>query len=189
MRDHQHFSLGNTYCSLTRERDGVLTIAHMAESQYSGHPCYQTFELESYIGVSIVVQGERYGTLDFSSPDKHAARYFDQAQIEFVEKLGQWVTSMLHRWHLDQSLASQQQLSRIIASAQAQFIEKTDRQEAFGGLLSDILALTDSEYGFIDEVCHTPDGDPCLRMNAITDKAGASSAVRVARQRSIKRRN
>ncbi|MFO8023564.1 PAS domain S-box protein [Thiohalophilus sp.] len=171
LHDHQHFPLGETYCSLALEHDTVLSIAHMAQSQYSGHPCYQSFGLESYVGVSIVVQGERYGTLNFSSPDEHAARYFDQAEIEFVELLGQWVSSTLQRWQLDQNLKSQQQLSRIIAAAQAQFIEKTDRREAFDGLLSDILSLTDSEYGFIGEVLHTSEGTPYLKTYAITNIA------------------
>lgn len=169
--DYQHFSLGDTYCSLTLERNEVLSIAHMAESPYSGHPCYQAFGLESYIGVSILVAGERYGTLNFSSPDVHDTRHFDQAEIEFVKLLGQWVSSTLQRWQLDQSLKSQQQLSRVIATAQAQFIEKTDRREAFDGLLSDILSLTDSEYGFIGEVLYTTGDEPYLKSYAISNIA------------------
>lgn len=71
----------------------------------------------------------------------------------------------------ESSLRQQQQLNEAIARAQSQFIRETNRRKAFDGLLTDILTLTDSEYGFIGEVLRTPQGDPYLKTYAITNIA------------------
>jgi PAS domain S-box-containing protein len=68
-------------------------------------------------------------------------------------------------------LRRQQQLSDVIARAQAEFIRETDRRKAFDGLLTDMLTLTGSEYGFIGEVLRTPAGAPYLKTYAITNIA------------------
>ena len=68
-------------------------------------------------------------------------------------------------------LASSRRMTEVIANAQSQFIREQDRRRAFDGLLSDILALTDSEYGFIGEVLYQPDGKPYLKTYAITNIA------------------
>jgi PAS domain S-box-containing protein len=70
-----------------------------------------------------------------------------------------------------QALEQAQQINKIIARAQSLFIRETERRIAFDGLLTDILALTGSEYGFIAEVLRTPAGDPYLKSYAITNIA------------------
>ncbi|MBS7691188.1 GAF domain-containing protein [Pseudomonas lalucatii] len=67
LQDGQSFVLGDTYCSLTLQSDEVLAIEHMAQSPHAGHPCYQQFALETYIGIAIWVGGRRFGTLNFSA--------------------------------------------------------------------------------------------------------------------------
>ena len=99
LADGQHFELGQTYCQLTLQSDDVLAIAVMQESSYASHPCYEAFKLESYIGVPIVVDGQRYGTLNFSSPDPRASRSFSEADVDFVRLLGRWVATTLRQWH------------------------------------------------------------------------------------------
>ena len=68
-------------------------------------------------------------------------------------------------------LARQQQLVEVVARAQSEFIRETDRRKAFDGLLSGVLDLTDSEYGFIGEVLYTSEGEPYLKTYAITNIA------------------
>ncbi|MEE4639621.1 MAG: GAF domain-containing protein, partial [Wenzhouxiangella sp.] len=66
-------------------------------------------------------------------------------------------------------LLQQQQLAEIITRVQAQFILESDRHKALDGLLDDLLAITESEYGFIAEVLHRADGKPYLKMFSITN--------------------
>ena len=69
------------------------------------------------------------------------------------------------------TLQQQQQINELIARAQSQFIRETHRRKAFDGLLSDMLSLTESEYGFIGEVLHTTKGKPYLKTYAISNIA------------------
>ena len=73
----------------------------------------------------------------------------------------------------EQSLALQsaQRLGEVVARAQLSFIQEPDRKKAFETLLTDILSLTLSDYGFVGEVLHQPDGQPYLRTHAITNIA------------------
>jgi PAS domain S-box-containing protein len=63
------------------------------------------------------------------------------------------------------------ELLQAIGRAQSQFIGNVSLEPLFGRLLSDLLSLTDSEYGFIGEILHTDTGDPYLKTHAITNIA------------------
>ncbi|OYX04716.1 MAG: hypothetical protein B7Z05_07910, partial [Thiotrichales bacterium 32-46-8] len=71
----------------------------------------------------------------------------------------------------NQDLQVTQQMTRIISKAQSNFINESDRRKAFDELLSDVLELTQSEYGFIAEVMHDGQGEPYLKTYAITNIA------------------
>ena len=63
------------------------------------------------------------------------------------------------------------QMLSAVAQAQKEYIAALDPRELFAGLLSNLLCLTSSEYGFIGEILHTPDGRPYLKTWAITNIA------------------
>ncbi|MEB3226983.1 MAG: PAS domain S-box protein [Synechocystis sp.] len=54
-------------------------------------------------------------------------------------------------------------LLETIRQAQSQFITAVDRQTIFDDLLSGLLALTESEYGFIGEVFYAEDGTAAIQ--------------------------
>ncbi|TNF56396.1 MAG: PAS domain S-box protein, partial [Gammaproteobacteria bacterium] len=58
-----------------------------------------------------------------------------------------------------------------IGRVQTAYFVEADTAKAFEGLLSDILSLTMSAYGFIGEVLHTSEGQPYLKTHAITNIA------------------
>jgi PAS domain S-box-containing protein len=68
-------------------------------------------------------------------------------------------------------LRKARQMAEVIARAQLQFIVQKDRRKSFDGLLADILALADSEYGLIGEVLRDAEGRPYLKTFAITNIA------------------
>ncbi len=68
-------------------------------------------------------------------------------------------------------LRKARQMAETIARAQLEFIVQKDRHRSFDGLLNDILALADSEYGFIGEVLQNAEGHPYLKTFAITNIA------------------
>jgi len=62
-------------------------------------------------------------------------------------------------------------LLQAITQIQSQFIADVEPKELFDRLLDSLLILTNSEYGFIGEIHHKPDGTPYLKTHAITNIA------------------
>jgi diguanylate cyclase (GGDEF)-like protein/PAS domain S-box-containing protein len=82
------FAIGETYCDVTlRAEDVVATTAAGSDPRIKGHPCYDQFGLESYIGVPLVDRGKVIGTLNFSSPHERA-QPFSELELELVRLLG-----------------------------------------------------------------------------------------------------
>lgn len=90
------FDLGETYCVHTLKADAPTGFEHAGESDIRDHPCYHTFKLESYLGAPLMVDGERYGTLNFSSPQVRE-RPFSESDRELVRLFAQWVGFELAR--------------------------------------------------------------------------------------------
>ncbi|MDD5717389.1 MAG: diguanylate cyclase [Sulfuricurvum sp.] len=94
--DGQLFPLGSTYCKTTLEIDDVLAITDVTRSKYVGHPCHKEFALVSYIGAPVRVNGQVYGTVNFSSPTARRLEY-DKTDYEFMRLLARWAGSFLER--------------------------------------------------------------------------------------------
>lgn len=108
----QEFALGKTYCALTLQQNDLVAIDEMGRSTYSNHPCYREFQLETYIGMPLVVQGKIHGTLNFSSPHPYS-RVFDQGDRNFVRMLARWCASVLERdWAMTSLRANEDRLQR-----------------------------------------------------------------------------
>jgi PAS domain S-box-containing protein len=63
----------------------------------------------------------------------------------------------------------QNELLEAIRRSQTGYIAGSDSRHVFSNLLADLVRLTDSEYGFLDEVLHDPDGTPYKLSLALTD--------------------
>lgn len=81
------------------------------------------------------------------------------------------VEDITARKEAERKLQLQQQLNEIIIRAQALFIRSEDSRHAFDVLLSDLLTITESEYGFIGEVLLDSEGKPYLKTHTITNIA------------------
>ncbi len=113
----QIFDLGNTYCSIALGVEDILAIDEMKASQYSSHPCYAVFNLESYIGVPIKVNGEPFGTLSFSRSQARSLP-FTESDLDFVRLMGQWVSRVLEQEKATKKLQqSEEKFRALVRSA------------------------------------------------------------------------
>ncbi|XKH60559.1 PAS domain-containing protein [Halomonas sediminis] len=99
----QRFSLGQTYCQLTLDHVGELAIKHMNRSPFHGHPCYQAFALESYVGIEIEVEEKCFGTLSFSSAQPREENFSD-SELLFVRLLARWLSDTLRHYFSNERL-------------------------------------------------------------------------------------
>jgi len=90
------FDLRSTYCASVVGSDAVCSFADAVADGRATHPAYQQTGLESYIGAPLVVDGDRYGTVNFSSPTTRTAP-FGAVERTLVELLAELVSAELAR--------------------------------------------------------------------------------------------
>ena len=81
------------------------------------------------------------------------------------------INNIRRRKGAEGSLRTSNTLINAISQTQALYIAGADTREVFERMLSSLLEMTESEYGFIGEVCRNEDGSPFLRTQAITNIA------------------
>ncbi|WP_455374752.1 GAF domain-containing protein [Kaarinaea lacus] len=89
------FELLDTYCSdvirtgKTRYYKDVAEISEMLK-----HPCYLNTQLRSYVGTPVLIDGEIWGTLNYSSIYPHKLEYTAE-EIQFLEDQAATVSQFL----------------------------------------------------------------------------------------------
>ena len=88
-----HFRLEETFCAITYESDRALGIADVRGSRWKTHPCTRT-GLVSYVGTPVIVNGVRFGTLNFSSPTAKTGEVSSD-DLELITEMADWVSRLL----------------------------------------------------------------------------------------------
>lgn len=125
---------------------------------------------------SIYYRGVPYGAISLNQCTY--AREWTQDELDLIKYVADQLGSALYQaelFHQEQQARKEQEwtnrLLRIISEAQSHFITNENIYSLFEAPLNDLLALTESEYGFIGEVLHTPEGRPYLKCNFLTNIA------------------
>lgn len=103
------FELGNTYCCHTLASGKPLSFHHAGQSEISHHPCYKNFALESYVGVPFYVNGQLFGTLNFSGSET-TPKAFTARELELVQLIANWLGSELTRKEQERVVLAQKSL-------------------------------------------------------------------------------
>lgn len=100
-------------------------------------------------------------------------RELTNEELSMLRNLADFVEAEINQMNAqqDQELKLSKQLLKSIADAQSVFITEPNRRKAFDNLLSDILKITDSEYGFIGEILNTAENKPYLKTYSVTNIA------------------
>ncbi|MEQ9443220.1 MAG: ATP-binding protein [Cyclobacteriaceae bacterium] len=115
------YDFKNTYCSITYEQEDTVAIPSMIDSTYAAHPCYNQFKLETYIGSPIWVAGEKYGTINFSSPEKRLVN-FTVEDIDFMRLVARWVGTTLERYTNEKQLVDARREAEEATQAKTDFL-------------------------------------------------------------------
>lgn len=116
------FPLNETYCHQTLMANSVVAVHRVEGSEFVHHPCYQTVGLNAYIGMVLVVNGERFGTVNFSSKNPLGSPFSAEA-IAYVTLLAEWIGAELSRQSAINAIIDQQ---LIIRRNQALFDQASD---------------------------------------------------------------
>lgn len=89
------FELPGTYCVAVKEKKKTITYNEVGKiDEMHGHPVYINMKLESYIGTPVWVNGEIYGTVNFSSQSIRKLE-FSKEEERFIEILAQVLGKMI----------------------------------------------------------------------------------------------
>jgi len=85
-----------TYCKQTVRSDDVVAFTDPEAAGLVGDPAYERFGFGSYVGGSVVVDDEVFGSLCFLDPERRG-RPFDESERLFVELLADWLGRAIER--------------------------------------------------------------------------------------------
>ncbi len=97
------YDLQETYCSEASKTLQPVGYHHVGKSLNSQHPCYKSSALEAYIGTPLMIEGELYGTLNFSGPDA-LEKPFNKGDFSLLRIFAQWVGNEITRIKIDNDL-------------------------------------------------------------------------------------
>jgi PAS domain S-box-containing protein len=96
IRAGERCPLDEAYCRRTVEMEGALAVQDAAASSSVSDRALQTFGLGAYIGVTVTVDDEPYGTVCFAG-ESERAEAFSEAEEMFLELLGKLIGQALER--------------------------------------------------------------------------------------------
>jgi hypothetical protein len=102
--DHEHLAAGSTvplsetYCRKTiAEPRGTMAVSDALAEGWGDDPAYHTFGLGSYLGTTVTLEDDLYGTLCFASDTPRGEPITDD-EVVLLGIYGQWLTYELARW-------------------------------------------------------------------------------------------
>ena len=98
--------LSATYCRHTVDSDGPVAI-QAAGRDSPADPAYERFGLECYLGATVRVASEAFGTVCFVDPEPRNWP-FDERERTFAELLTNWIHYLLEQQTYEQELEQQQ---------------------------------------------------------------------------------
>jgi len=151
--------LEQAYCRKMLDTDGLLAISDAVDEGWEGDPAYQQFDLGSYIGGKVVVDGDLYGTLCFAGSTSRDDPFTDLERMT-VRLMSRWVSYELERQRMTAQLERQNDRLQEFASILAHDL-RNPLNVAHGRLE---LVQDEHESEHLDAVADALD-----RMNTLID--------------------
>lgn len=178
--------LSESYCQRTIDHDGAMAVTNATESELVDDIAYDTFGLETYIGGSVFVDGDVYGTLCFASSESQNTA-FDEFEQSFVSLLGQWAGYEIERREARDELRQKQERLELTLSGTNTAITEWDLETdelTSGETFVDVVGEdVDTAEEYFERVIH-PDDRPRVRETLEENLAAGETTTTEYRVRS-----
>jgi len=139
--------LDSAYCRRTVEVDSVLAVQETAASSDVPDAAVERFELGSYIGAKVIVEGELYGTVCFSAHGRRDQGFTD-TECYFVELLARHVGRAFECYAYTQALqernaalSERREIYRAVIETSFDLIYRLDTDGQFTYLSTSVFDL------------------------------------------------
>ena len=157
--DHPDLQPGETapleeaYCRKTLGRETPLAVDNAAED-WADDPAYGRFGLGCYLGATLYVDGEQFGTVCFADREPRE-RAFTDAETTFIDLVTDWISHILEqRVHERERQSHYERLSGLLDTTQS-LMQARNRQE-----VADLAATAAADVlGFEINVVRLYDAD------------------------------
>lgn len=117
----QHLPLAETYCFRTMEANDPLYFEFLLMYGTNVPPKYGPFRIQAYIGTPVIVAGEVYGTLSFSSQTP-LHEPFKPVDREILKLMAQWIGGEIERQDTAADLARTRDRALAATQAKSEFL-------------------------------------------------------------------
>ena len=149
------FDRQGTYCDLIAQSGELVATRNAGESEYK-RSIDPELGFESYIGAPVVVDGEQYGTLNFSGTTL-CQQPFAEGKQNFVRVLAQWIGKELSRQQNHERATANRKRLRQIVDMLPQLVFAKNRNgefllanqavaEIYGTTVEDLEGATDADF-------------------------------------------
>jgi len=156
------------YCRRVLESDGLVAVTDTPAAGWTGD---RADDLDSFIGTTVTVEGERYGTLCFAAREGRD-RPFSEAERTFLELTAQWVGYELEREQRHARLAALNEMSRDLMDAETELaIAETTVDHAAETLALPLTAVAryDRDRGRLETAARTERAVDELPTSALSE--------------------
>ncbi len=160
------------------DSSGLDTIRRVREAA----PDLPIVVLTGLTDQSVALQAVQAGAQDYLLKNELSPELLGRAVHYALDRM----RGELQNRRLADDLAAKNRLFGIIGRLQAQFIRAPEPFEMFDNLLQDVIALTDSQFGFIGDVLQDEDGSDYLKCYAFSNIAWNEETRRFYRQNKAK---
>ncbi|MFA9502015.1 PAS domain S-box protein [Natrinema sp. H-ect1] len=99
--------LAEAYCRKTIKTHELVTVGNAPDEGWTDDPAYDLFELGSYVGAKVTVDGSIWGTLCFASSEPREDDGFSEAERTLVKLMAKWVSYETERQQSHETLERQ----------------------------------------------------------------------------------
>lgn len=163
-----------SFCGHTIMQDALFEVCDaIADPRFADNPLVtDTPFIRFYAGHTLKSSnGYALGTLCLIDSQPRQLSAAEKQQLAGFSALCERELQNCHLYKDHQQIAKHSQLVSAVTTLQSAFINTRDTHAAYGQLLAELLAVMDSEYGFIGEILKDKDGEPYLKTFALTNIA------------------
>ncbi|WP_421896584.1 PAS domain S-box protein [Marinoscillum sp.] len=119
IKEGDKFPFENTFSQLIYDHGKTIAVENVGQSEFNEVSTFKAFNVQSFIGTSISVNGTLYGTISFGSTQQRA-EFFDSNETDFVNILAGWIGFNIEKQLYERRLRSEQDVLRaFVLSAPA----------------------------------------------------------------------